>query len=56
MKITYKEIAEAAGCSVSKVEGDRRKGIFDKDSLVSVAQYITRVITKRQAQGFAWEK
>jgi hypothetical protein len=40
MKITYKEIAKAAGCSVSKVEGDKRKGLFDKEDLASVAGYI----------------
>jgi hypothetical protein len=45
MKVTYKEIAEAAGVSVSKAEDDRRRGLFDKADLRSVAQYITRTLS-----------
>lgn len=48
MKITYKEIAAAAGVSLSKVEGDRREGKFDKQDLKSIALYITNAVQARQ--------
>lgn len=47
MKVTYKEIAKAASVSVSKVEGDKRKGAFDKGDLKSIAFYIMGIMRAR---------
>ena len=40
VKVTYKEIAEAADIDTVTAENDRRAGAFDKQDLRSVALYI----------------
>lgn len=44
MKVSYQEIADAAGVSLSKVEGDKRAGRFDKQDLKSIALYIANAV------------
>jgi hypothetical protein len=66
MKVTYQEIADAAGVSLSTAEQDKRAGLFDKKSLQSIALYIAsrvktqtkveRKVAPKSAPGsFEWE-
>jgi len=46
---TLADVAVASGKPINSVRDDKQKGLFDPDSLKSVALYIVSFITKRKA-------